>query len=319
MARLDETGIIELFVKTLGHPKSPFSRIGDDVPYFPSSGDLTVLKSDMLVAKTDVPKQMKLWQASRKSVIMCASDMLVKGATPLCFMLSLGIPRTYKTGDIRDLAKGVKMARDELGIEFVGGDTNECDDLVIDCTMLGSAKSIVTRAGAHVGDAVYVSGEFGLTPSGLKILQKGFEASAEFKERALQSVLMPKVKTNFASIIRDYATASIDSSDGLALSLHQIVESSNVEIELEELPFAKGVKEFAKANNTNADTLVLYGGEEYEMVFCVNRENTAKVERACKELGHRAIRIGVVKKGSGVFLNGSKVERKGWIHFKSHI
>jgi thiamine-monophosphate kinase len=319
MARLDETGIIELFVKTLGHPKSSFSRIGDDVSYFPSSDGLTVLKNDMLVAKTDVPKQMKLWQAARKSAMMCASDVLVKGATPLCFMLSFGIPRTFKIGDIRDLAKGVKMARDELGIQFVGGDTNECDDLVIGCTMLGSAESIVTRAGANVDDAVYVSGEFGLTSSGLKILQKGLKTSAKFKERALQSVLMPKVKAKFARIIRNYATASIDSSDGLALSLHQIAESSNVKIELEKLPLANGVKEFAKTNSIDAEELALYGGEEYEMVFCVNRENTAKVERDCKKLGYHAIRIGIAKKGGGVFLNGRKIRRKGWVHFRSSI
>ena len=318
MPRLDEIGIIELFVKTLGQPKSPLSEIGDDVAYFPSTKGLIVLKNDMLVAKTDVPKQMKLWQAARKAVVMCASDVLVKGATPLCFMLSFGIPHSYKIDDIKGLAKGVKMARDELGIQFVGGDTNECDDLVIDCTMLGTAKSIVRRAGANDGDVVYVSGEFGFAAAGLKILQSNFKAKPSFEERAVEAVLMPKVKPNLAGIIRDYATASIDSSDGLALSLHQIAEASKVSMHLEKVPFAEGLKAFADANKIDAEELALYGGEEYEMVFCVDRKNTAKIESACKKSGNPIIKIGAVKKGSGVFLKDNKIKRKGWIHFRPH-
>ncbi len=317
MPRLDEIGIIELFVKTLGQPKSPFSNIGDDVAYFPSSEGLIVLKNDMLVAKTDVPKQMELWQASRKVVVMCASDVLVKGATPLCFMLSFGIPPTYKTGEIERLARGVKMVRDELGIQFVGGDTNECDDLVIDCTMLGIAESVITRAGANVNDVVYVSGEFGPPPSGLKILQSNFKADAEFKKRAVQSVLMPKVKPKLASIIRNYATASIDSSDGLAWSLHQIAEASDVKIVLGKLPLADGVKEFAEINRLDSDELVLYGGEEYEMVFSVDKNRAKEAEQVCRKAGYPILRIGRVKNGNGVFLNRRRVARRGWIHFAS--
>ena len=318
MARLDEIGIIELFVKTLGQPKSPFSKIGDDVAYFPSSVGFIVLKNDMLVAKTDVPKQMELWQAARKAVVMCASDVLVKGATPLCFMLSFGIPRFYKSGDIESLVRGVKAARDELGVQFVGGDTNECNDLVIDCTMLGTAKSIVRRAGANNGDAVYVSGEFGFAAAGLKILQGNFKAKPSFEKRALEAVLMPKVKPNLAGIIRDYATASIDSSDGLALSLHQMAEAGKVSIHLEKVPTGEGLRVFADANDIDAEELALYGGEEYEMVFCVGRKNNAKIESTCKKSGNPITRIGVVKKGTGVFLSGKKIKRKGWIHFRSY-
>lgn len=319
MPILDEQAIIEIFVKTLGHPKKPFSKIGDDVAYFPDSKGMIVLKNDMLVRSTDIPKQMQLWQSARKAVIMCASDILVKGARPFCFMLSFGIPRAFTADDIISLAKGVKFVRDELSIEFVGGDTNECDDLVIDCTMLGTAESIITRAGAKNGDIVYVSGEFGLAAAGLKILSDNLKTKPSFAKRAVEAVLMPKVKPKLADIIRDYATASIDSSDGLALSLYQMAEVSKVSIHLEKVPSAVGLEEFAEANMLDANELALYGGEEYDMVFCINRKNAAKFESACKSLGYHAIRIGVAKKGIGIFLNSKKIERKGWIHFMSSI
>lgn len=303
----------------LGQPKEPFSKIGDDVAYFPHKKELLVLKNDMLVGKTDVPKQMELWQAARKAVIMCASDILVKGAKPICFMLSLGIPRSYSAKDIRNLAKGVKVARDELGIDFLGGDTNECDDLVIDCIMLGSGESIITRADAKVGDYVYVSGGFGLPPSGLKIMKDGLKAKASFREKAIRSVLLPSVKPGLASALKNNASASIDSSDGLALSLYQIAEASNVSIHLQRVPIANDLEEFAKDNNQSAEDLALYGGEEYEVVFCVRREKAKKLERSCSEAGNPIIRIGAVKKGKGVYLKEERLERRGWIHFRSDV
>ncbi len=317
MPKLDETEIIKIFVRILGHPKKPFSRIGDDVAYFPHGKELLVLKNDMLVGKTDVPKQMELWQAARKAVIMCASDILVKGAKPICFMLSFGIPRSYSAKDIRELARGVRAARDELGVDFLGGDTNECDDLVIDCIMLGSGTSIISRAGAKVGDYVYVSGEFGLPSAGLKIMQDGLKAKASFKERATRSVLMPNVKPRLASILKTNATASIDSSDGLALSLYQMAEASDVSIHLRKVPIADGLEDFAKANNLRADELALYGGEEYEMVSCISRKKAKKFEQACSKAGNPVIRMGIVRKGEGVYLEGKMLERRGWIHFRS--
>ncbi|MBI2126852.1 MAG: thiamine-phosphate kinase [Thaumarchaeota archaeon] len=319
MPKLDETEIIKTFVKVLGHPKKPFSRIGDDVAYFPRGKELLVLKNDMLVGKTDVPNRMELWQAARKAVIMCASDILVKGARPICFMLSFGIPRSYSAKDIESLAKGVKVARDELGVDFLGGDTNECDDLVIDCIMLGNGESITSRAGAKVGDYVYVSGEFGLPSAGLKIMQDLLKAKASFKEKAIRSVLLPSVKPRLASILKNNASASIDSSDGLALSLYQMAEASNVSIHLQKVPIANGLEEFSKANNLRADELALYGGEEYEMVFCAGRGKAKKFEQACSKAGSSIIRIGIVKKGEGVYLKGKRLERRGWIHFRPDV
>ncbi len=317
MPKLDETEIIKTFVRVLGQPKKPFSKIGDDVAYFSRGKELLVLKNDMLVGKTGVPKQMELWQAARKAVIMCASDILVKGAKPICFMLSFGIPRSYSAKDIKSLAKGVKVARDELGIDFLGGDTNECDDLVIDCIMLGSGESIITRADAKVGDYVYVSGEFGLASSGLKIMQDGLKTNTSFKEKAIHSVLMPTVRPRLASILKNNASASIDSSDGLALSLYQMAEAGNVSIHLQKVPIVNGLEEFSKANNLGVDELALYGGEEYEMVFCVSRNKAKKFEQACSKIGNPIIRIGIVKKGEGVYLKGKRLTRRGWIHFRS--
>src|SRR4030066_410446 len=67
---------------------------GDDVAAVNLNGEVVgVLKTDMLVGKTDVPKGMSLWQAARKAVVMNVSDFAAKGVEPKAALVSLGVPR----------------------------------------------------------------------------------------------------------------------------------------------------------------------------------------------------------------------------------
>ena len=43
---------------------------------------IAVLKTDMLVGKTDIPRKMSHWQAARKAIVMNVSDFASKGAQP---------------------------------------------------------------------------------------------------------------------------------------------------------------------------------------------------------------------------------------------
>src|SRR5947208_11437448 len=62
-------------------PQLPL-RFDDDVAAFPmSQGRLVVLKTDMLVGSTDVPRGMTLGQAGRKAVVATVSDFAAKGGT----------------------------------------------------------------------------------------------------------------------------------------------------------------------------------------------------------------------------------------------
>src|SRR5262249_54333206 len=132
------------------------------------------LKCDMLVASTDVPPGMSPAQVARKSVVSCVSDFASKGVKPVAAMISLGLPRDAEPNYIRGLAKGFAIASREFDVQIVGGDTNSTfGETVIDCSMVGIAKTIPARRGARPGDVVAVSGYFGLPPAGLRILMDG--------------------------------------------------------------------------------------------------------------------------------------------------
>jgi len=320
---LDEYGIINLITKRFGALPEGYVPIGDDVALIPPgrTGESVVLKCDMLVARTDVPPKMSWKMASRKAVAMCVSDFAAKGVPPTAFMVSLGLPRGTPRAKVVALASGLLQGSREWDVKLVGGDTSEADDLIIDCMMVGFAQRVVRRNGAGPGEYVVTSGTFGETTAGLRILIEGAKAGPGFKKKAVSSALLPKPRLALGLAVSGCLSSSIDSSDGLAISLHTISEMSGVGIRLTDLPYAKGLQEFALRNSYPAEELALYGGEEYEIVGTVSKGRMLVAQSKARSAGCELRIIGETvseRELKGVaFSDGRRVRRDGWVHFRS--
>lgn len=118
-------------------------------------------------------------------------------------------------------------------------------------------------------------------------------------------------------------SSSIDSSDGLAWSLHEVARLSRVGFVLESIPVADEVRRFAEFNRLDALELALYGGEEYELVVTVKPKGWVDAEAAVEAVGGRLLPIGRVMREPQVVLSvdGERrvVEARGWEHFKSRV
>src|SRR5213593_372902 len=91
--RLGEREIVRLLTSIYGQRAKLPLGYDDDVAAIPlNRQSWMVLKSDMLVASTDVPPGMKLWHAARKAAVATVSDFAAKGVKPLALMVSLGLP-----------------------------------------------------------------------------------------------------------------------------------------------------------------------------------------------------------------------------------
>jgi thiamine-monophosphate kinase len=324
---LGERKVIALILKHLEkmpHMPVPF---GDDVSAYPINGnELFVLKTDMLVGKTDVPKGMSLWQAARKAVVMNVSDFAAKGVKPLAALVSLGLPNNITRKGLKEIADGLNAGAREYGVYILGGDTNEASDLVISISMFGAAKrdALMLRSGAKPNDMVAVTGFFGKTSAGLKILLEGFRAPKDIRGVLLEAVLMPKARLNegLALSASGALTSAIDSSDGLVWSLHEITKASGVGFVIDNVPVAAEAVKFAELNGLDPVELALYGGEEYELVLTINPELWRVAEKAVKRVGGTLIRIGRVVAQKQVLLKfkGEKrvIEPRGWEHFRRH-
>ena len=318
---LTEREIIGIFKRRFDSgPKLPLG-FDDDVAAFPmSQGRLVVLKTDMLVGSTDVPRGMTLGQAARKAVVATVSDFAAKGVQPRGLLVSLGIPPPVRLSSVKEIASGLKRGASEYGCRILGGDTSETDELVIDCIGFGFAESggILRRDGARLGDVVAVTGEFGKTSAGLRILSGKKKPWPRRFSKLVNSVLHPaaRLETGLKLARTGFVNSSIDSSDGLAWSLHEIARLSEVSIFLEEIPVAQEAKVFARENGLVPEELALFGGEEYELVLTIKKDRFESLKRKIPSL----LRIGTVKSGLGDVImdyrgKNRKVEPRGYEHF----
>jgi len=323
---LGERKIIETIVASLDKmPKMPLP-FGDDASAIDiGNGRLAVVKTDMLVGKTDVPRGMTAWQAARKAVVMNISDLASKGVKPIAILASVGVPRNFLKKDIEGIGLGLNAGAREYGAYVIGGDTCETSELIICCVATGIClrRELVTRFGARPGDILAVTGTFGRTSAGLRILLDKLEAPSSLAKRLLEAVYMPKaqLRVGLALSKSDALTASIDSSDGLAVSLHQLRLMSRVGFTLTSLPIASEAAEYAKMHGLDPAELALYGGEEYELVVTINPKFLMKAKRSVSKVGGELIVIGrATKEGRVVRAVDERVEDipfRGWEHFKS--
>jgi thiamine-monophosphate kinase len=323
---LGERRVIEILIENMDKmPEMPVP-FGDDVSAIPlDKNRLAVLKTDMLVGKTDIPTGMTLWQAARKAVVMNISDLAAKGVKPMALLTSLALPRETTRADIEEIARGLNAGAREYDAYVIGGDTGEASDLIICCMAFGVSikENLIPRSGARFGDILAVTGLFGKTGAGLKMLAEGLKVPSRIGEKLLEAVYLPTARLREGLVLAGtgVASASIDSSDGLAVSLHELKKMSKVGFTLTELPIAAEAEEFAEIYGLNPEELALYGGEEYELVLTIKPNEWEKARKVVAEVGGSLMAIGEATEGGRILLQRDDVVReipcRGWEHFKS--
>jgi thiamine-monophosphate kinase len=323
--KLTERKIIDIIVNLQDKMKNNPLPFGDDVAAIRiGRGQLAVMKCDMLVEKTDIPKGMNPWQTSRKAVVSVISDLAAKGVQPMGILISLGIPRKISENYVRQIGRGINAAAREYGTHVIGGDTNESTDLTIDVSAFGicEERKLVRRDTAKVGDIVLVTGAFGLPALGLKIIKKNMDISKKLEKKAIKSVFIPKARLSEGLTLakNHLINSSIDSSDGLAWSLYELSKSSNVGFQINKIPIHREVREFAIKNNLDPIELAFYGGEEYELVVTQKSTLYKKTKKKIRTL----IPIGHVTENSGKIILKLKnkyhdIEPRGYEHHSNNI
>lgn len=317
MTKLNERKIIQIFQKNMGNNKF----VSEDVELFKIGKTNCVAKVDTLVESTDIPSGMKLQDAARKSVVACVSDFASKGVKPQYGMVSITIPKKLSKKKIKELSIGLGKASKEFGFKFIGGDTNEGKEIVIQVSLFGSAKKIITRKGAKIKDIIVSTGYFGYSASGLKILLEKKKSTVKFSKKAKKTVFKPIPRLKFGLENSKFFSSSMDSSDGLSTTLHEMSKQSKKKFSLTKLPTNQDVFEFAKTNRIDPLDLIFHGGEEYEIIATVSPRFLSKIKSSARAHKISLFEIGYVLKGGGVVYNtGSKIikiKNKGWLHFGS--
>jgi thiamine-monophosphate kinase len=293
--------------------------IGDDAACLrlPEGYDLLV-STDTLVSGVHFLEEWNAYDIACKAVMVNFSDIAAMGGIPCWITLALTMP-SINTAWLDAFSQGLKDSLQEYQVALIGGDTSR-GPLSITITVHGlvSKGQAVRRKGASVGDSIFVSGTLGAAALAVLVLENNTISTPD------RAVLMDKLhhpipRIDLAPYLRQYASAAIDISDGLAADLNHICQASQVGACLKQdaIPIHPLIVHYMK---DKACDLVLHGGDDYELCFTIP---SAKVEAFTKAIVAAQLtcyRIGTIEQALGLRLSTSDNEirdcsLRGYNHF----
>jgi thiamine-monophosphate kinase len=323
--RPGEFALIERYFRPLATDPAAL-ELRDDAALYPQRpGDDLVITADMIVAGVhffaDDPPDL----IARKALRVNLSDLAGKGAEPFGYLLSLGLPSNWTETWIKRFTAGLAADQKQYGVHLLGGDTTRlAGGLTIAITALGRTEKgqMVRRSGAKPGDIVFVSGTIGDGALGLRVRQGHLARRMKYAGHLLDRYLLPQPRIALAPVVRRFASAAIDVSDGLVGDLTHICDVSGVgaEIEAEFVPLSPGADAVLTAD-VRMLPVILNGGDDYEILATVSPANADPFTAAAKAAGVAVSRIGEILTGKGPAVvrdaNGKvlKLTTKSHTHF----
>ena len=322
ISQLGEFGLIERIReknKKAVHHSGTIIGIGDDCAVVKCSGSEHFLfTTDTLVENVHFSKKYySFFDIGYKSLAVNLSDIAAMGGLPLYALVTAGFPAETKIEDADEIYRGISKLASEFNVEIIGGDTVKSPSaLIISITLIGKTiyGSGIKRSGAVAGDLIFTTGNFGDSSAGLYLLQKGISGYKELKKKHLNPY--PRIKEGLFIAKSGFATSMIDSSDGFDKSVRFICQESKVgcKIYFDKIPVSDEFKSFISNFQLPTSNLILFGGEEYELLFTVPPGKKSYFEKRFYEVGK------ITKNKKIVYLdsNNKKInlKDKGYDHFK---
>ncbi len=335
ISSLGEFGLIErIRSKFATRPDRTIRGIGDDAAVLEAGNDYLLIATDMLVEGIHFDlRYMPIQHLGYKSVAVNVSDIAAMNGKAEQITVSIALSNRFSVEAVDALYDGIKAACDNYGVDLVGGDTTSSSSgLVISVTAIGRVahEKVAYRAGAKENDIICVTGDLGAAFVGLQVLEREkqvflsnpeMQPDLEKYEYIVGRQLRPEARTE---IILDLAEASvvptsmIDVSDGLASELLHISNESRVGVRIYEdkIPIDQMTYDTAVEFNLDPVTCAMNGGEDYELLFTIDKADQEKLKNHpdIHMIGYIHPRVSenvmITKSGNPVPL-----QAQGWDHF----
>ncbi len=280
---------------------------GDDCAVLAAGPGAThdwVLTSDPVIEGVHFDPAADRQAVGHKAIGRALSDIAAMGGEPVCVLIDISAPADTPVPVLDALYSGANALAAAHGCAIAGGDVAEGRVLALHVFGLGRvpANRAVLRSGARANDGIYVTGALGGSLAGKHL---SFE---------------PRVREG--AWLRDWATAMIDVSDGLASDLRHVGERSKVgiEIALDRVPLSASLP--GDIPDAERCRRALTDGEDYELLFTIPADNATAFEdawgttfslpatRIGRVTGHTGRAVGIARGGEQGELPG-----RGYAHF----
>ena len=261
-------------------------HIGDDCAVLPGPkpGYRLLYTCDPVVEGVHFLPATPARQVGWKAMARNLSDIAAMGGQPLWAVVSLGLRARTPVRYVRDLYAGMTAVARQFGCEIVGGDTTHVrGEQFVVVALIGEVERhrLTLRSGARPGDRVFVTGKLGGSRAGKHL---------RFTPRLAEARWL----TGHCRI-----HAMLDISDGLASDLQRLVDASQVGVDIV-------ARQIPRNGSLHA---ALTDGEDFELLFTTSARDAVKLRKKFFEIG------GVIPQ-RGVFLDGQRLTKKGYDHFR---
>jgi thiamine-monophosphate kinase len=241
-----EEGLIRLIRGWLGRaaPTAP-AGIGDDCAVLAPARGRELLTIDPVIHGVHFDDRLGPRRAGAKLLKRNLSDIAAMGGRPRAAVVALALDGRVSLRWLEGFYRGIAAESLRYGVPVVGGDVARLPGAFVATLALAgeSQGRVLTRAGAGLGDWIYVTGTLGGS------LASGHHHS--FRPRLAEGAWLAR---------RREVRSMMDVSDGLAKDLAAVTPAgSSPSLRAEALPRRRG----ATVRQAMCD------GEDYELLFCV--------------------------------------------------
>jgi len=303
-----EDRLIATYFRPIATHPGAFGLADDAAAIAPPPGCDLVLTTDGVIWGVHFFPDDPADAVARKALRINLSDLAAKGATPLGFLLSIGLPAGLPADWLKSFARGLSEDAAYYGCPLLGGDTDRSPGAItVYIAALGAVPhgAMVRRKGARVGDVVVATGTVGDAALGLLLRQDAAAATrwrldAPMRDHLLSRYLLPQPRTAITELLRRYASAAMDVSDGLVGDLAKLCRASEVgaEVKIADVPLSPAACQAVAAEPALIET-ILTGGDDFEVIATVapDRLEALRLEAAAARV--TITRIGTVTAGQG--------------------
>jgi thiamine-monophosphate kinase len=324
-----EEQLISRFFRPIATDPGALGLRDDTALWTPPPGCEVVLKTDAIVGGIHFLPADPADAVAQKALRVNLSDLAAKGAKPAGFLLALAIPKNVKEPWLASFARGLAKDAAEFGCPLLGGDTDRTTGPVtVSIAALGHLPqgTMVRRGRARAGDLVFVSGTIGDAALGLLLRRTpkrpAFrKLSAGEKSHLNARYLLPQPRLALAGVLREFATAAIDVSDGLVGDLAKLARESGLgaRVEAAHVPLSPAARK-AVAGEPALLAAAISGGDDYEIVCTVPEARGVEFQKRASAAGVGVRPIGRMRAGDGVEVigfDGKRIElaRSAYSHF----